>query len=212
MAAAAVAGVSALDVVAATRPAASGPATAADHRQTTERGPMEGRTAITVNASPEDLYARWHDFESLPTFMYHLESVRSAGEGRSHWVAKAPAGTTVEWDAEVTEDVPGKTIAWRSVDGASVENSGSVRFEPAPGGRGTEIHVVVRYSPPGGALGSIVAKLFGEEPNQQISDDLRRFKQIVETGEIARSDGSPLGTRTRNVAHQEDAHPAEVNA
>lgn len=170
---------------------------------------MEGRTAITINASPEDLYTRWHDFESLPTFMYHLESVQTTGDGRSHWVAKAPAGTTVEWDAEITEDVPGQSIAWRSIEGATVENSGSVRFQPAPGGRGTEVYVEVQYSPPGGAIGSVVAKLFGEEPNQQISDDLRRFKQIIETGEIARSDGAPLGTGTRNIAHQEDAHPQE---
>jgi uncharacterized membrane protein len=173
---------------------------------------MEGRSAITINASPDNLYARWHEFESLPTFMYHLESVRSTGDGRSHWVAKAPAGTTVEWDAEITEDVPGTSIAWRSVDGASVENSGSVRFRPAPRGQGTEVFVTVDYAPPGGTLGAMVAKLFGEEPGQQVSDDLRRFKQIVETGEVARSDGSPLGTRTQNIGHQEDAHPVEVDA
>ena len=174
---------------------------------------MKGRTAITINAAPDDVYAQWRDFERLPQFMYHLESVRTIGEGRSHWVAKGPAGTTVEWDAEVTEDVPGKRIAWRSIEGASVENWGSVRFQPAPGGQGTEVYVEVSYSPPGGRLGAVVAKLFGEEPNQQISDDLRRFKQIVETGEIARSDGSPRGIRTQNQARQEDAHPSdEANA
>jgi hypothetical protein len=91
-----------------------------------------------------------------------------------------------------------------------VPNSGSVRFRPAPGRAGTEVFVEVRYDPPGGALGAIVAKLLGEEPNQQISDDLRRFKQIIETGEVARSDGSPLGTRTANIAHQEDANPGAV--
>jgi len=168
---------------------------------------MEGRTAITINASPDEVYAQWRDFERLPTFMYHLESVETTGEGRWHWVAKAPAGTTVEWDAEITEDVPGQSIAWRSLDGASVDNSGSVRFQPRPGGRATEVYVQVEYSPPGGALGKVVAKLFGEEPNQQISDDLRRFKQIIETGEIARSDGSPLGTRTTNAMDQRDGHP-----
>ncbi len=174
---------------------------------------MEGRTAITINATPEEVYAQWRDFERLPTFMYHLESVQPTGDTRSHWLAKAPAGTTVEWDAEITEDVPGQSISWRSLEGASVENSGSVRFRPAPGGRGTEVHVVVEYSPPGGALGSVVARLFGEEPNQQLSDDLRRFKQLVETGEIARSDGAPLGSRTQNQLRQEGAHPQErVNA
>ena len=168
---------------------------------------MEGRTAITINASPDAVYAAWRDFEQLPRFMYHLESVSTTGDRRSHWVAKAPAGRTVEWDAEITDDEPGRLIAWRSLEGASVQNSGSVRFVPAPAGQGTEVYVEVRYSPPGGPLGSIVAKLFGEEPNQQVSDDLRRFKQIVETGEIARSDGSPLGSRAQNQLHQQDANP-----
>jgi uncharacterized membrane protein len=174
---------------------------------------MEARTAITINASPDELYARWHDFEQLPTFMYHLESVSTTADGRSHWVAKAPAGTSVEWDAEITDDAPGQRIAWRSLEGATVENSGSIRFQPAPGGQGTEVYVELTYSPPAGALGAAVAKLFGEEPDQQISDDLRRFKQLVETGEIARSEGAPLGSRTKNMLHQEDAHPKEkVNA
>jgi uncharacterized membrane protein len=172
---------------------------------------VEGRTAITVNRAPDEVYAQWRDLERLPTFMYHLESVQVIGDGRSHWVAKAPAGTTVEWDAEITEDVPGDRIAWRSVDEASVDNSGSVRFRPAPGGRGTEVYVEMDYSPPGGALGAAVAKVFGEEPNQQLSDDLRRFKQLVETGEIARSDGSPLGTRTQNHLHQRDARPVDAD-
>ncbi len=170
---------------------------------------MEGHSVITINASPQDVYTRWRDFERLPEFMYHLESVRTTGGGRSHWVAKGPAGTTVEWDAEVIEDVPGERIAWRSVEGASVENSGSVEFRPAPAGQGTEVRVEVDYSPPGGAIGTVIAKLFGEEPNQQIGDDLRRFKQFVESGEVARSDGSPLGSRTANLLHQDDAHPTE---
>ncbi len=108
---------------------------------------MEGRTAITINASPDEVYAQWRDFERLPTFMYHLESVETTGEGRSRWVAKAPAGTTVEWDAEITEDVPGQWIAWRSLDGASVDNSGSVRFQPRLDGRAAEVYVQVEYSP-----------------------------------------------------------------
>jgi uncharacterized membrane protein len=168
---------------------------------------VEARTAITVNASPQEVYAHWRDFERLPTFMYHLKSVCTTGDGRSHWVANAPGGASVEWDAEITEDVPGQVIAWQSVDRASVANTGSVRFRPAPADQGTEVYVDIRYALRGGALGAAVAKLFGEEPNQQLSDDLRRFKQIVETGEIARSDGSPQGTRTQNQLHQEDAHP-----
>ena len=168
---------------------------------------MDARTAITIRASAEDVYRRWHDFEQFPTFMYHLESVEDTGGGRSHWIAKAPAGRTVEWFAEITEDEPGRRIAWRSIEGGDVETSGSVELRAAPGDRGTEVHVALSYTVPGGPLGAIVAKLFGEEPGQQIEDDLRRFKQLLETGEIARSDGAPLGTRTANVAHQEDAQP-----
>ena len=173
---------------------------------------MEGRSAITINASPDDVYARWRDFERLPTFMYHLESVQVLDERRSHWVAKAPAGASVEWDAEILEDAPGERISWRSVGDASVESSGSVRFRPGPRGKGTEVRVQLHYEPPGGVLGKVVATLFGEEPNQQLADDLRRFKQLLETGEIARSDASPAGTRTANQADQRDAHPLEDGA
>lgn len=171
--------------------------------------PMEGRSVITINASPDELYQQWRDFERLPTFMYHLESVQTTGDGRSHWVAKGPAGVSVKWDAEITGEDPGRRISWQSLDGASVDNRGSVSFQPAPLAKGTEVTVEIEYSPPAGALGALVAKLFGEEPNQQISDDLRRFKQLVETGEIARSDASPLGARTRNALHQHDAHPID---
>ncbi len=170
---------------------------------------MKSRSSITINASADALYAAWRDFERLPTFMYHLESVSTTGDRRSHWVAKGPGGTTVEWDAEILDDVPGQRIAWRSVEGASVESSGSVRFRPAPAGQGTEVYVELTYTPPAGALGAVVAKVFGEEPGQQVSDDLRRFKQIVETGEVVRSAGSPLGSRTQNQLHQEDAHPLD---
>lgn len=201
---AAVAGVTALDVVAATA------GSQVDEVPVDgERSAVEARSAITVNASPDAAYAAWRDFEALPAFMYHLKSVQVTADGCSRWVAKAPLGTTVEWDAEIAEDVPGERIAWRSAEGASVENAGTVRFRPAPGGRGTEIHVELRYEPPLGAVGAVVAKLFGEEPNQQLADDLRRFKQLLETGEIARSEGSPLGTRAQNQLHQEDAHPLE---
>ncbi|HWE63978.1 MAG TPA: SRPBCC family protein [Chloroflexota bacterium] len=154
---------------------------------------MDVKKAITINRSPEEIYQFWHDFRNLPRFMDHLESVQMTGEKRSHWKAKAPAGTTVEWDAETVDDQPNQRIAWRSLTGAAVDNAGSVRFVPAPGGRGTEVHVELRYDPPGGALGATVARIFGEEPGQQVSDDLRRFKQVLETGEITRSDASVRG-------------------
>jgi uncharacterized membrane protein len=122
--------------------------------------------------------------------MRHLESVRVTGEGRSHWVARAPAGTTVEWDAEVVEDRPNELIAWRSLPGSEVPNSGTVRFALAPGGRGTEVRVELQYDPPGGKLAAVVAKLFREEPSQQVQDDLRNFKQVLEIGEVTLSDAS----------------------
>jgi len=153
-----------------------------------DRG-MRVTKVITVNRPPDEVYAFWHDFQNLPTFMDHLESVQITGDRRSHWKAKGPAGTTVEWDAEITEDRPNERIAWRSV-GGTIDTSGSVRFVPAPGGRGTEVRVEMEYTPPAGALGAAVAKLFGEEPNQQVQADLRAFKQVMETGEVVRSDAS----------------------
>lgn len=154
------------------------------------KGTKQVKNSLIINRAPEELYQYWHNFENLPNIMHHLESVKVKGEGRSHWVAKAPAGTSVEWDAEVTEDRPNELIAWRSLEGSDVDNSGSVRFEPAPGNRGTIVKVEINYTPPGGALGSLVAKLFGEEPGQQAQESLRSFKQLMETGEVVVSDGA----------------------
>lgn len=169
---------------------------------------MQAKTSITINKPIGEVYAYWLDFEKLPSFMYHLESVTDGGGGRSHWKAKAPAGASVEWDAEIVEQIDGSLIAWQSMPGASVENSGSVRFTAAPGDQGTEVTVDIDYSPPGGAVGSIVAKLFGEEPRQQVKDDLRRFKQVLETGEVVVSDGSPDGTRVQRQLRQRPGQPA----
>lgn len=146
--------------------------------------------SITIRRPRNEVYGFWHNFANLPRFMAHLESVQVLDERKSHWKAKAPAGTTVEWDAETIEDRPNERIAWRSLPDASIPNSGSVEFRDAPGDRGTEIHVELRYQPPGGKLGALVAKLFGEEPEQQVKGDLRRFKQVMETGEIVHSDAS----------------------
>jgi uncharacterized membrane protein len=162
--------------------------------------------AVTVRRAPEEVYGFWRDFTNLPRFMAHLESVEPTGEGRSRWRATAPAGRTLEWDAEVVEDRPGELIAWRSL-GGQVENSGAVRFSPAPGGRGTEVRVELDYAPPGGTAGMALARLFGEEPRQQVSDDLRRLKQVLEAGEVARSEGNPDGSLTRRLAKQRPAQP-----
>jgi uncharacterized membrane protein len=149
------------------------------------------KSATIANKSPEELYNYWHNFENLPTFMKHLKSVTVINEIRSHWIANAPMSNTVEWDAEIIRDEPNHLIAWASVDGSDIENSGFVRFQPGPPGRGTEVKVVMEYSPPGGAVTAAIAKLFGEEPEQQIGDDLRRFKMLMEAGEIATTEGQP---------------------
>lgn len=156
-------------------------------------GSRDVRATATVQATPEEVYGRWRRFADLPRWMTHLESVTDLGDGRSRWRAKAPLGTEVSWDAELTEDRPGDVIAWRSLPGASIANEGRVRFVPAPGGRGTEVHVELSYAPPAGALGVAAAKLTGEEPNTQVRDALRRFKQILETGEAATTEGQPSG-------------------
>jgi len=145
---------------------------------------------ITLNRPADEVYRFWHDFENLPSFMSHLEAVKVTAPRRSTWTAKAPAGMTVSWEAETVADRPNELIAWRSLEGAAVENHGSVRFVRAPGGRGTEVHVELSYRPPAGSLGAFFAKLFGREPSQQIAGDLRRFKQVMETGEVVHSDAS----------------------
>jgi uncharacterized membrane protein len=156
---------------------------------------MDVQQALTVRRPREEVYRFWRDFENLPRFMSHLESVEVTGDRRSHWRAKAPAGAPVEWDAELVEDRPNELIAWRSLEGAQVSNSGFVRFQDAPGDRGTEVQVALRYDPPAGPLGRLVAKLFGDEPHQQVASDLRRFKQVMELGEVVVSDASIAGPR-----------------
>ncbi|PSR17083.1 cyclase [filamentous cyanobacterium CCP3] len=148
---------------------------------------------VTINRPAADLYSFWRDLNNLPTFMRHLQSVQVFDERRSHWVANAPLGQGIEWDAVIVNDEPNHLIAWTSTDDTPIENSGFVRFQPAAGDRGTEVKVVMEYQPPGGMLGTAIAKLFGEEPEQQIGDELNRFKQLMEAGEIATIEGQPKG-------------------
>jgi len=194
LATAAVAGVTALDVMCSLqlkeRPFAKGK-------------PLTLKKAITINRSPEELYRFWRNFEQLPTFMTHLHSVQVQGPNLSHWVAKGPAGIRVEWDAQITEDKPNEKISWRSLDGSDVQHSGSVQFKPAPGGRGTVVFVEMNYNPPAGKLGATLAKILGEAPEQQITVELLRFKQLIETGEIARTEGQPAG-RPRSTSRKYD--------
>ena len=151
--------------------------------------------SITINATPQQLYGFWRNFENLPRFMGHLEQVKAIDTRRSHWVTKGPAGMKAEWDAEVINDIPNELIGWRSVEGSRVDNAGSVHFTPRTGGRGTEVKVVLRYDPPGGKLGAAFAKLFGETPDHQVQEELRRLKQIVETGEVPTTEGQSAGRK-----------------
>ncbi|HYN96804.1 MAG TPA: SRPBCC family protein [Pilimelia sp.] len=168
---------------------------------------MDLSATTTIRRPVSEVYAFWRRLENLPTFMAHLEEVRTTGERTSHWTASAPFGRTVEWTAEVTEEVPDEKIRWRSTDGADVPNTGAVLFVPAPDGVSTEVHVLLAYDIPGGELGKAVAKYFGEEPHQQLDDDLRRLKQVMETGEVVRSDGAPWGKRARKEFPQRPAMP-----
>lgn len=136
--------------------------------------------SVTVNRPVQEVYHFWRNFENLPRFMDHLESVTVLDENRSHWVAKAPAGTRVEWDATIHNEVENQLIAWRSLPGADINNAGSVHFTGTGAGNQTEVRVVLSYEPPAGKLGAVVAKLLGEEPSKQVEDDLRRFKQVME--------------------------------
>jgi uncharacterized membrane protein len=163
--------------------------------------------AVTVRKSRDEVYSFWRDFENFARFMAHVESVQRTGERTSHWRVKAPLGTTVEWDAETVEDRPGERISWRTLPGAQVRHEGVVRFLDAPGDRGTEVHVELRYDPPGGGVGATLAKLLGEEPEAQAYDDLRRSKQLLETGEIVRSEGSPAGVSLVQQLFQRAANP-----
>ncbi len=139
--------------------------------------------SIVLDRSRGEVYRFWRNLENLPRFMDHLEAVTVLDDRRSHWTAKGPAGSRVEWDAEIHREVPNELLAWRSLPGSAVDNAGSVHFMPTDTGD-TEVRVVLRYDPPAGKLGAAVARLFGEDPSRQIADDLRRLKQVVEAGDI----------------------------
>jgi uncharacterized membrane protein len=147
-------------------------------------------SSITVNRRPDEVYQFWRNLQNLPSFMAHLESVEVRDDRRSRWIAKGPGRTRVQWEAEITEDRPNERLCWCSVEGSQIDNAGTVTFRQAPGGRGTEIVLELEYVPPGGLFGVKLARLLGEEPSQKAASDLRRFKQVMETGEVLNSDAS----------------------
>jgi len=157
-----------------------------------ERG-IHVEETMSISKSPDELYAFWRNFTNLPRIMRNLKSVTNLDENRSHWIASGPMGYSVEWDAEIINDEPNKTIAWRSLANAEVDNAGSVRFVPTPGDGGTEVRVVIDYIPPAGRFGATLAKLFRADPETEIREDLRRFKQVMETGEVPTTQGQSTG-------------------
>jgi uncharacterized membrane protein len=167
----------------------------ADDTRAALRGPrgVNVLESVTINKPIEQLYRFWRNLENLPQFMRHLESVEKVTDTISHWRANGPAGTVVEWDAEIFNELPNKLIAWRSLEGADVVSAGSVNFDPAAGGQGTRVTVHLQYSPPGGKVGAAIARLFGADAETEIREDLRRFKQILETGEVPTTTGQPRG-------------------
>jgi uncharacterized membrane protein len=146
----------------------------------------EGRKfeqVVLIHRPQGELFRFWRQFDNLPRFMDNLESVAVLDSRRSHWVAKGPLGARVEWDAEVNNEIEDELIAWRSLPGADVDQAGSVHFSPAPDGQ-TEVRVVMRYSGPGGRVGDVAAHILGDDPERQIAEDLRRFKQVMDTGAV----------------------------
>jgi uncharacterized membrane protein len=168
------------------------------------------RKAVTVNATPEQLYQYWRDLRNLPQLFENVLSVDVIDHTRSHWTLKAPGGIALKWHAEITVDRQNEMIGWRSVGGADIDNAGYVRFERATGARGTVVRVALQYNPPAGRLGAALSTVFGERPARQIQEALRKFKQIMETGEI------PVAANVRKFPHSvepvetasEDSFPA----
>lgn len=159
-----------------------------------------GRT-VTINRPRQEIYAFWRDFANLATVMENVERVDVLDDQTSHWVVKAPAGRTVEWDAQITEDQPGRLIAWTSAEGADIGNSGQIEFIDAAPGRGTMVRATIAYDPPAGGVGKWIAKILQREPNLQARRDLRRLKQYLETGEIT-SSASPSARKSEDPAKQ----------
>ena len=168
------------------------------HEVAEERGWHEaaivGRT-VAINRPRAELYAFWRDFRNLAQFLENIESVEIGDDRRSHWVIKAPAGQTVEWDSRITDDEPDRLIAWESLEGGDIKNAGRIEFKDGAPGRGTLVTATIVYEPPGGDVGKLIAKLFQKEPKVQARRDLRRFKQLMETGEISTSTAPDAGPR-----------------
>jgi uncharacterized membrane protein len=153
--------------------------------------------SCTVRKPAAELYAFWRHLPNLTRVVKHPVTISAASSTESHWTVSAPGHRVIEWDAIIINDEPNRLLAWQSTEGAEVPNAGSVRFEPAPGDEGTEVCVKLEYAPPGGKLGSLVAKLTRDDADQQVADALHRFKALMEAGEIPTTEGQPVGSPQR---------------
>jgi len=207
-AAIAVIGASRRNVAGAVLAAAGGYLVYQGFRHSQQPRAIHVESSLIINRPVSDVYRFWRTLENLPKFMQHLRSVSSIGQATSHWEAWAPLGMTIGWDAEITDERENHFLVWRSLSGSLVQHRGSVEFREAPAGRGTEIVVALNLWIPGGRVGTAFAKLFGENPEHQIKGDLRRMKQLLETGEIATTEGQSSGRRSPFVRMMQAATPA----
>ena len=180
------------------------------HKEDRQSGEAVAVRAVTIGRPRDEVFAFFRDFTNLARFMENIERIDVLDNGRSHWVVKAPAGRSVEWDSVLTKEEPGRLLMWQTAPDAEVENHGRVVFTDAPGGRGTEIHATIVYEPPAGALGKLIATLFQMEPGQQAKRDLRRLKMLLETGEIATTEYPDAAPRYKKADAADEAKAAET--
>ena len=171
--------------------------------------PTESRAAITVNRPIAEVFAFWHDVQNLPRFLERLRSVHDLGGGRSRWRQADETGAEIEFDVELTAQEINERVAWRSLENSKIESSGEVTFTAAPGERGTEVRAAIQRAK-GRGLSAAAAALLGSDSDEQVRDDLRRFKQLLETGEVVRSEASPEGAGTGKLASQRPAQPLQA--
>ncbi len=162
-------------------------------------GPLHLKTNVTINRSPEDLYQFWRDFTRLPQILNSITDIQPAGADRTRWTAKTPAGNTLNWEAELIEDVPNERISWRSLEGSTIPQRGEIRFVPGPADRGTVVELNMRYELPGGAIGQAASGFINALTREAAREDLRHFKQLMESGEL------PTGART--AQHKQYGEP-----
>lgn len=173
----------------------------------TEAREFYAESSFAINCAPEEAYRFWRNFKNLPLFMRHLDSVKEIDNRRSVWTALGPLGVRLRWTAEITDEAPNQWIVWRTLPGSDLEHIGSVQFRRAPGDRGTIVMAVMEYNPPAGAVGKALASIVGKDPEFTLREDLRRFKHLLEAGEIPTTEGQTHGPRSALVRTLHKAYP-----